>query len=173
LKTFKTTAPKPNPILIEAFVGLLRSPVLNNLQRLRFSFSSLHISIEEQSLYEALVMAIANLPTLEHLYLHFFPLHLDWIQHFQKSPHLHSVRWKYYSFTPTKPVDKYEVRVLKEALRAVLGSRHHVVRVRLDCLDFGRNYEVPYDSKEEDRFEEEGGQYDPNSDGYDDDDGTW
>jgi hypothetical protein len=128
LKTFESNSPKPRPIVVNALVDLLNSPVLHNLVRLRISFASyteaigpFEIQIEEKHTYQPLIIAISSLPSLEHLQLFFFPLHVDWIPHFRNSPCLKFVHWVYRSFHPIEAVGEYDFGELEDSLWDVVS----------------------------------------------------
>jgi hypothetical protein len=136
LKTFLTSPTDEIHVYYQAFLDLLKSPVVRDLETLEFEVipEELYVTPEEgRHKFESLIREIARLPALESLVLD-YPLHIDWFTHFRESRCLKSISWMYSYVELEQKTDGYEDEDLETALRRILPRSGDDVEVYCEYI---------------------------------------
>jgi hypothetical protein len=174
LEKFEATALDPNPTLFEALIDLVKSPILCNLRRFKMEFWLPNVELEQLAVggfpvYERFVKAVADLLTLQELFLVYF-LDYDWVQHFRNSQYLKSVSWQYSSFDLIDCRGPCRDPALEDRLVKILPQSHDEVPVvKLNCANGYVHYESDGSVNESDIVTANG---DGESSGGEDEDGA-
>lgn len=160
LKTFLTSAADEIHVYYQAFLDLLKSPVVRDLETLEFDVirEELYVTPEEgRHKFESLIREIARLPALESLVLD-YPLHIDWFTHFRESRCLKSISWMYSYVELEQKTDGYEDEDLETALRRILPRSGDDVEVYCEYVGVDESQEDQADAYDD---------YDPFPDEFD------